>query len=90
MPRNDAQFHFDTKNAFGTDGLYQDYTEIDGTIGEFGYYVYYDHRQREGFRENSDYELNNGSAKLVYDVSSDSRFILTVMLITRNMASQAA
>ena len=49
-----------------------------GRSDQFGYYVYYDHRQREGFRENSDYHLNNGSAKLVYDVSSDSRFILTI------------
>ena len=77
MPRTDAQFHFDTKNAFGTDEFYQNFTEIDGTVNQFGYYAYYDHRQREGFRENSDYHLNAGSAKLVYDVTNDSRFILT-------------
>jgi Fe(3+) dicitrate transport protein len=77
MPRTDAQFHFETKNAFGTDEFYQDFTEIDGTVNQFGYYAYYDHRQRNGFRENSDYDLNAGSAKLVYDVTSDSRFILT-------------
>jgi Fe(3+) dicitrate transport protein len=77
MPRNDAQFHFDTKNAFGTDEFYQDFTEIDGTVNQFGYYAYYDHRQREGFRENSDYHLNAGSARGVYDVTSDSRFILS-------------
>ena len=77
MPRTDAQFHFDTKNAFGTDEFYQNFTEIDGTMNQFGYYAYYDHRQREGFRENSDYHLNAGSAKLVYDVTNDSRLILT-------------
>jgi Fe(3+) dicitrate transport protein len=77
MPRQDAQFHFETKNAFGTDEFYQDFTEIDGTVNQFGYYAYYDHRQREGFRENSDYDLNAGSAKLVYDGTNDSRFILT-------------
>ena len=44
-----------------------------------GYYAYYDHRQREGFREaNSDYNLNEGSGKIVYDPSSDSRIILTI------------
>ncbi len=81
MPRRDAQFHFETINAFGSDGLFTDYTAIDGTVGNFGYYVYYDHRQRDGFREaNSDYEVNNGSAKLVYDVDSSSRFILTADL----------
>jgi Fe(3+) dicitrate transport protein len=78
MPRRDAQFHFVTKNAFGTDELFTDYTAIDGTIGAFGYYAYYDHRQRDGFRVNSDYDLNAGSAKLVYDVDSTSRFVLTL------------
>ena len=81
MPRRDAQFHFTTINAFGSDGLFTDYTAVDGTIGNFGYYAYYDHRQRDGFREaNSDYDVNNGSARLVYDLDSTSRFILTADL----------
>jgi Fe(3+) dicitrate transport protein len=80
MPRPDVQFEFETKNLFGTDGLYQNYTNVDGTVGQFGYYAYFDHRQRDGFRTNSDYDLNAGSAKLVYDVSNDSRFILTADL----------
>jgi Fe(3+) dicitrate transport protein len=79
MPR-DAPFGFETKNLFGTDGLYQNYTAIDGTVGQFGYYAYFDHRQRDGFRANSDYDLNNGSAKLVYNLTNDSRLILTADL----------
>jgi Fe(3+) dicitrate transport protein len=66
------------KNAFGSDQLYSNYTALDGTIGPFGYYGYYDHREREGFREsNSDYEVNAGSARAVWDITTDSRFILT-------------
>lgn len=78
MPRTDGPFHFVTKNVFGSDEYYRNYTAIDGTTGALGYYVYYDHRQREGFRKNSDYDLNSGSARLVWDVTSDSRFILTL------------
>ena len=78
MPRRDGTFHFWTKNGVGTDELFTSYTAIDGTIGQIGYYAYYDHRQREGFRENSDYDLDNGSVRLVYDVTHDSRFILTL------------
>jgi Fe(3+) dicitrate transport protein len=78
MPRRDAQFHFLTKNAYGTDELFTSYTAIDGTIGQIGYYAYYDHRQRDGFRVNSDYDLDNGSVRLVYDVTNDSRLILTL------------
>jgi len=78
MPRRDAPFHITTKNAFGSDDFYSNFSEIDGTVGQFGYYGYYDHREREGFREsNSDYEVDAGSARAVWDVTNDSRFILT-------------
>ena len=79
MPRQDAPFHFTTKNVFGSYGYYRNYTEVDGTVGPLGYYLYYDHRQQDGFREaNSDYDLNGGSARLVWDLTNDSRFILTL------------
>jgi Fe(3+) dicitrate transport protein len=79
MPRPDAPFHFTTKNVFGSYEYYRNYTEVDGTLGRLGYYLYYDHRQQEGFREaNSDYDLNGGSARLVWNVTEDSRFILTL------------
>jgi Fe(3+) dicitrate transport protein len=79
MPRLDAPFHFTTKNVFGSYGYYRNYTEVDGTVGRLGYYFYYDHRQQDGFREaNSDYDLNGGSPRLVWDLTNDSRFILTL------------
>src|ERR671919_2110987 len=78
MPRQDAPFHFVTRNVFGSDEYYRNYTAVDGTIGAFGYYLYYDHRQIEGFRANSDYDLNAGSARFVLDATDDSRFILTL------------
>jgi Fe(3+) dicitrate transport protein len=79
MPRQDAPLHFITRNVFGSYDYYRNYTEADGTVGPLGYYFYYDHRQQEGFREaNSDYDLNGGSARLVWNVPNDSRFVLTL------------
>jgi Fe(3+) dicitrate transport protein len=79
MPRLDAPFHFTTRNVFGSYGYYRNYTEVDGTVGPIGYYLYYDHRHQDGFREaNSDYDLNGGSPRFVLDVTNDSRFILTL------------
>jgi Fe(3+) dicitrate transport protein len=79
MPRFDAPFHFTTRNVFGSYGYYRNFTEVDGTVGPFGYYVYYDHRQQDGFREaNSDYRLDNGSPRFVWNVTNDSQFILTL------------
>ncbi len=80
MPRRDAPFHVTTKNLFGTDGLYQNFSSVDGTFGPVGYYAYFDHRERDGFRPNSDYNLNAGSVKLVLESGNDSRFIATVDL----------
>ena len=78
MPSRDGQFHFLTKNLYGSDELFQSFTSIDGTIGQFGYYVYFDHREREGFRVNSDYDLSNGSVRLVWEATSGDRFVLTL------------
>ena len=79
MPRSDAPFHFTTRNVFGSYEYYRNYTEADGTLGPLGYYFYYDHREQDGFREaNSDYDLNGGSARLVWNVTNDSRFVLTL------------
>src|SRR5439155_537158 len=50
-----------------------------GGLGPLGYYFYYDNREQDGFREaNSDYDLNGGSARLVWNVTNDSRFVLTL------------
>ncbi|HEX8281592.1 MAG TPA: TonB-dependent receptor plug domain-containing protein, partial [Chthoniobacterales bacterium] len=78
MPRRDAPFHFTTKNSYGSDEFFANFSSVDGTVGPLGYFAYYDHREREGFRENSDYHLDNGSLKLVLNTSDDSRFILTL------------
>jgi Fe(3+) dicitrate transport protein len=79
MPRRDTAFHITEKNAIGSDDFYSNFTALDGTLGPLGYYAYYDHREREGFREaNGDYQVDAGSLRLVWDVTHDSRFILTV------------
>lgn len=78
MPRKDAPFHVTAKALYGSDELFQAFLSVDGTSGQFGYYAYYDHREREGFRVNSDYDLNNGSVRLVWEVTSQDRFILTI------------
>lgn len=78
MPRRDARFHVTAKALYGSDELFQAFLSLDGTIGQFGYYAYYDHREREGFRVNSNYDLDNGSVRLVWEVTNQDRFILTL------------
>ena len=78
-PRNDRPFSFGTRNTFGSDQFYSNFTYIDGTSGPLGYYGYYNHRSSEGFREsNSAFDLDAGQVKLVLGGTSDSRLILTL------------
>jgi Fe(3+) dicitrate transport protein len=78
-PRLDKPFSFGTKNTYGSDDYYSNFTYVDGTSGRIGYYGYYNHRQSDGFRErNSNFNLNAGLLRLVLDGDTDSRWILTL------------
>ncbi len=78
-PSADHRFSFGTKNTYGSDDFYSNFTYVDGTVGRVGYYGYYNRRQGEGFRQaNSDFTLDAGLIKLVLDGHTDSRWILAV------------
>ena len=77
-PRQDREFSLRTQHVLGSDNLYSSYSSVDGTVDRLGYYAYFNHRQSDGFRQaNSDYALYTGSAKLVLDAKTDSRWILS-------------
>lgn len=76
MPRRDRALSASTQHVFGSDGLYNTFTRVDGTSGRVGYLGYYDHRQGDSFREkNSDFVFDAGSAKIVLDAEEDTRWI---------------
>lgn len=78
-PRRDRAFSARTYHTFGTDDLYSTYTAVDGTSGPVGYLGYYNHRQSEGFRTaNSDYRLDGGHFKVVYDSGPDTQWMLAM------------
>ncbi len=79
MPDRNTPFSFRTQSIYGTDDLFSNYTAVTGTVGKLGYYGYYNHRESNGFRTaNSDYRLDGGHFKIVYDVNSDTRWIFGV------------
>lgn len=75
-PRKDQTFSLRTQHVIGSDDLYSTFTSADGTVGDLGYYTYFNHRQGNGFRSaNSDYDLNNGSVKFTYDLDNGATLI---------------
>lgn len=78
-PRTDKEFSLRSQHVVGSDDLYSTFTSADGTVGKLGYYAYFNHRQSDGFRSaNSDYDLNNGSIKLVYSLDNGGNLIFSV------------
>jgi Fe(3+) dicitrate transport protein len=78
-PRTDKEFSLRSQHVLGSDDLYSTFTSADGTVGNLGYYAYFNHRQSDGFRSaNSDYDLNNGSIKLLYTLNNGGNLIFAV------------
>jgi Fe(3+) dicitrate transport protein len=78
-PRTDKEFSLRSQHVLGSDELYSTFTSADGTVGNLGYYAYFNHRQSDGFRSaNSDYDLDNGSIKLLYSLDNGGSLILAV------------
>jgi Fe(3+) dicitrate transport protein len=78
-PRTDKKFAFSTRHTLGSDNQYSTYNAVDGMIDRVGYHAYLHHRQTQGLRDaNSDLGLYSGSAMLILDAHSHTRWILSI------------
>ncbi|MEX1115172.1 MAG: hypothetical protein WEB53_07975, partial [Akkermansiaceae bacterium] len=72
-------FRLRSLNTIGSFNYYANFSEIGGTIGELGYYGYYNHRQTDGFRAaNSQFNLNAWSGTLSWGQQTTARTYLIV------------
>ena len=59
-------FEFATRNTFGSYGLFTNFTSLSGTKDKFSYYTFYNYKQGNGFRPNSEFESKNYFGNLNY------------------------
>jgi len=76
----------ETQNTAGSFGLFNSYTALGGKSKNLHYYAFYDHRNAEGWRENSQYRVNTGFATVNYQLSPKLK--LGVEMTRWNMRSQ--
>lgn len=62
-------FEFTTRNTVGSYGLLTNFTSLSGTNKKFSYYSFYNYKQGNGFRPNSDFESKNYFANLNYQLN---------------------
>jgi len=65
-----APIVFETQQTTGAYGLFNSYNAIGGTYKKISYYGYFHHRNADGWRDNSKYDINTGYASIQYAISN--------------------
>ncbi|MUU79789.1 TonB-dependent receptor domain-containing protein [Winogradskyella endarachnes] len=87
-PNPNKTIEFITRNTFGSNGLYTNFTSLSGTKEKFSYYTYFNYKKGDGFRPNSEFESKNAFMHLGYQLFNKTKLSgeLTYM---RYLAQQA-
>ena len=79
-------FEFETQQTVGSNGLFNSFNAIGGKKGKTHYYTFFDHRNGDGWRQNSRYYTNAGYGTVTYNFSS--KFSLTAEIMRSHIRSQ--
>lgn len=79
-------FEFETQQTVGSNGLFNSYNAVGGETKKFHYYGFFDHRNADGYRQNSRYYNNSGFGTFTYRFTD--KFSVTAELMRNNMRSQ--
>ncbi|MBW0162320.1 MAG: TonB-dependent receptor [Sediminibacterium sp. Gen4] len=79
-------FEFETQQTIGSNGLFNSYNAIGGKKGKVHYYTFFDHRNGDGWRENSRYFTNAGYGTVTYNFTT--KFSLTAEVMRSHIRSQ--
>ena len=80
------EIEIETQQTIGSNALFNSYNAIGGKKGKLNYYSFFDHRNGNGWRENSRYYTNAGFATVTYAFSR--KFSVTAEIMRSNMHSQ--
>lgn len=79
-------FEFETQQTVGSNGLFNSYNAVGGKKGKIHYYTFFDHRNGDGWRENSRYFTNAGYGTVTYNFTT--KFSLTAEVMRSHIRSQ--
>ena len=80
------KFEFETQQTAGSNGLFNSYNAVGGKTEKIHYYGFFDHRNANGYRKNSEYFTNSGFGTFTYKVSK--KFSLTAEVMRSHIRSQ--
>jgi Fe(3+) dicitrate transport protein len=82
------KFEFETQQTVGSNALFNSYNAIGGKTNKVHYYAFFDHRNGDGWRQNSRYFTNAGFGTVTYYITP--KFSLTAELMRSHIRSQQA
>ncbi len=80
-PNPNKALNIVTRNTLGSNGLFTNFTSIDGTLGKFSYHTFYNYKRGDGFRPNSEFESKNFFAHLAYQITDKTKVAAEVTLM---------
>ena len=81
-------FEFETQQTIGSNALFNSYNAIGGKTKKFHYYTFFDHRNGNGWRNNSRYFTNSGFGTFTYYFTP--KFSLSGEVMRSHIRSQQA
>jgi Fe(3+) dicitrate transport protein len=79
-------FEFETQQTIGSNALFNSYNAIGGKTGKVHYYAFVDHRNGDGWRQNSRYYTNAGYGTVTYYINP--KLSLTAEIMHSHIRSQ--
>ncbi|MBI3139849.1 MAG: TonB-dependent receptor [Sphingobacteriales bacterium] len=79
-------FEFESQQTTGSNGLFNSYTALGGETKKYHYYAFFDHRNADGYRQNSRYYTNSGFGTFTYRLTN--QFSLSAEVMRNNIRSQ--
>ncbi len=87
-PIENKPFEIINRNTVGSNGLFTNFISVSGTKNKFSYYTYYNYKQGDGFRPNSEFNSKNAFLHLGYDFSSKTKLEAEITYL-KYLAQQA-
>jgi len=69
QPPEHQRLRLNSRQTVGAWGFFGSYNAVSGTVGNVGYYGFFQHKRGNGWRPNSGFELNNGYLDLHWRAS---------------------
>ncbi|CAL2104264.1 TonB-dependent receptor [Tenacibaculum sp. 190130A14a] len=87
-PNPNKTFEILTRNTVGSNNLFTNFTSIGGTSNKVSYYGYYNYKQGDGFRPNSEFDSKNAFVHLGYEFSDRTKLEAEITYL-KYLAQQA-